>query len=109
MDDVAIPPAGREAYQEFIRSLDLSVGVYRLAAGADDSQQPHREDELYYVLKGRAKLTSGDRTVEVQPGLCLFVPSNEPHQFHDIVEPLELLVVFGPAEGTRGHEILDER
>ena len=109
MKALSIPPAGVKLYEEFIRTNDLSVGVYRLEAGAVDSQQSHREDELYYVLKGRAKFTSGERSVDVRPGLCLFVPSNESHRFHDIVEPLELLVVFGPAEGTQRLEILDER
>ena len=101
MDVLSIPPAGRDAYQEFIRSRDLSVGVYRLPVGAIDAQQPHHEDELYYVLSGRANFTSGDRTVDVQPGSCLFLPADEPHRFHDVIESLELLVVFGPAEGSR--------
>jgi mannose-6-phosphate isomerase-like protein (cupin superfamily) len=88
-------------YQEFLRSPGLSVGVYRLDPDAEDLQQPHAEDEVYYVLSGRARFTSGARTVDVKPGMCLFVPANEPHRFHDIAEALEVLVVFGPAEGTR--------
>ena len=96
-----IPSTGSRSYQEFLRSRDLSVGVYRLPPGATDSQQPHGEDELYYVLAGRASFTSGHNTVQAEPGLCLFVPAHEPHRFHDIVERLEVLVVFGPAEGTR--------
>lgn len=79
----------------------FSVGVYRLPPGATDSQRPHGEDELYYVLAGRASFTSGHNTVQAEPGVCLFVPAHEPHRFHDIVERLEVLVVFGPAEGTR--------
>jgi mannose-6-phosphate isomerase-like protein (cupin superfamily) len=79
----------------------MSVGVYRLPPGASDSQQPHAEDELYYVLEGRARFTAGDTTVDIEPGLVLFVAARERHRFHDIVEPLTLLVVFGPAEGSR--------
>jgi mannose-6-phosphate isomerase-like protein (cupin superfamily) len=45
--------------------------------------------------------TGDGRTVEVEAGLCLFVPALEPHKFHDITEDLEVLVVFGPAEGAR--------
>jgi mannose-6-phosphate isomerase-like protein (cupin superfamily) len=96
-----IPSPSDRLYQEFVRSSDLSVGVYRLEPGSTDSQQPHNEDELYYVVAGRARFTSGDQTVEVAPGLCLFVPARESHRFHDIVERLELLVVFVPAEGSR--------
>jgi len=96
-----IPPAGNLRYQEFLRSGHLSVGVYRIEAGAEDLQRPHAEDELYYVMAGRARFTSRDRTVDVQPGACLLVPAHEPHRFHDIAEALDVLVVFGPAEGTR--------
>ena len=96
-----IPLPGTRSYQEFVRSRDLSAGVYRLSAGAEDLQTPHAEDEVYFVLAGRSRFTSGEVTVEIEPGACLFVPAHEPHRFHDIAESLELLVVFGPASGSR--------
>jgi len=37
----------------------------------------------------------------VKPGDILFVPAGEPHRFFDIREDLEVLVFFGPAEGSR--------
>jgi mannose-6-phosphate isomerase-like protein (cupin superfamily) len=95
------PAAADRPYQEFMRSRDLSVGVYRLQAGAVDLQEPHKEDELYYLLAGRAKFTADAKTVDVAVGSCIFVPALEPHRFHDISEALEVLVMFGPAEGSR--------
>jgi len=92
---------GGKAYSEFLRTLDLSAGVYRLPAGATDPQQPHGEDELYYVIDGRARFTTGESDTAIQPGDALFVAAKEPHRFHQITEDLELLVVFGPAEGAR--------
>ena len=44
----------------------------------------------------------------VAAGLCLFVPAHEPHHFHDIVDDLEVLVVFGPAEGSRLNQATQE-
>ena len=88
-------------YVEFLRTLDLSAGVYRLAAGATDSQDPHSEEEIYYVLAGHARFESGGGDVAVKPGDLLFVPTGEHHKFHDITQDLELLVLFAPAEGTR--------
>jgi mannose-6-phosphate isomerase-like protein (cupin superfamily) len=32
----------------------FSAGIYRLMAGEADEQTPHHEDEIYYVLSGRA-------------------------------------------------------
>ena len=46
-------------------------------------------------------VTVGDETRPVAPGSLVFVAATVPHRFHDIAERLELLVVFGPAEGDR--------
>lgn len=89
-------------YQEFLRVPDLSAGLYVLEAGATDPQQPHREDELYYVVSGSAAITVGDEQRAVAPGSIVFVGAGVAHRFHDITERLELLVVFGPAESLPG-------
>jgi mannose-6-phosphate isomerase-like protein (cupin superfamily) len=86
---------------ELLRVRDLSAGLYVLEAGAVDRQQPHTEDEIYVVLAGRASFTAGAETRDVGAGDTLFVPAHEAHRFHDIAEELRLLVVFGPAEGSR--------
>ena len=93
--------AGGTLYHEFLRVPDLSAGLYRLEAGASDPQSPHTEDELYFVVAGRGKITVSDETRPVAPGTLVFVPALAPHRFHDIAVTLELLVVFGPAEGIR--------
>ena len=90
-----------KTYHEFLRTRDLSMGVYRLPAGAEDRQQPHLEEEVYFVSSGRARFLAGQREVAIGPGDILFVPASEPHQFREIEEDLELLVFFGPAEGSR--------
>jgi mannose-6-phosphate isomerase-like protein (cupin superfamily) len=86
---------------EFLRAADLSAGIYRLPAGGEDKQQPHTEDEIYYVLDGRASFKAGDKVTRVQPGAVLFVEAGLDHRFFDITEDLTVLVVFGPAEGSR--------
>jgi mannose-6-phosphate isomerase-like protein (cupin superfamily) len=93
--------AGR-LYEEFLRVPDLSAGLYVLEAGATDPQSPHTEDELYYVVRGHGRVTVGEDVRDVIPGSLVFVAARVPHRFHDIDERLELLVVFGPAEGDRG-------
>lgn len=98
----AEPDATGASYAEHLATADLSLGTYSIRAGATDTQSPHREDEIYVVTKGHAQFTSGNDTVTVEPGTVLFVPAKEEHRFHDITEDLVLLVVFGPAYGTRG-------
>jgi len=91
--------AGKDSL-EFLRVPALSLSTYRLAAGGPDPQQPHTEDEVYYVVRGRARFKAGDDDCAVQPGTVLFVEANVEHRFHSITEDLELLVVFAPAKGT---------
>ena len=88
-------------YLEFITVPDLSVGLYVLAAGQPDLQRPHTEDEVYYVIAGRARVTVGDEVRDVHAGSVVFVAAAVPHRFHDITEDLSLFVAFGPAEGSR--------
>jgi mannose-6-phosphate isomerase-like protein (cupin superfamily) len=87
-------------YIEFLRTEHLSTGVYRLSKGGTDSQQPHGEQEVYFVVSGRARFLAGQSDVAVAPGDVIFVPVNEPHKFHEIDEDLELLVFFAPPEGS---------
>lgn len=88
-------------YLEFLSVPDLSVGLYVLTVGQPDLQQPHGEDEAYHVVSGRGRITVGDEVRDVQPGSIVFVAATVPHHFHDITEDLTLLVMFGPAEGSR--------
>ena len=93
-----------EAYLEFLRTAHMSAGVYRLAMGEEDRQSPHNEEEVYFVVSGRARFEAEDNDRAVGPGDILFVPPKEPHHvapkaphpFYDIEEDLELLVVFSP-------------
>src|SRR5947199_10295183 len=85
-------------YLEFIKMPDLSVGLYVLAAGAIDRQQPHTEDEVYYVVSGEGHVTVGDDERPVRAGSIVFVAAHVPHRFHDITADLTLFVAFGPAE-----------
>jgi mannose-6-phosphate isomerase-like protein (cupin superfamily) len=90
--------AAGELYREFLRVPALSVGLYVLEAGAEDTQTPHNEDEIYYVLSGRAQVRVDGEDRPVQQGSVVFVAAHVEHRFHSIDERLSLLVVFGPAE-----------
>lgn len=85
-------------YQEFLRVPAMSAGMYVLSAGSVDQQKPHREDELYYVVRGRARMKAGDQDREVSAGSVIFVAAEVEHRFYDITEELALLVFFAPAE-----------
>lgn len=87
-------------YLEFLRVPTMSAGIYLLAAGGTDLQSPHKEDELYYVVRGRARLMVGTEDRCVSAGSVIFVAANVTHHFHDISEELLVLVFFAPAESA---------
>jgi quercetin dioxygenase-like cupin family protein len=85
-------------YQEFLRIPAMSVGLYVLAAGAIDPQRPHHEDEMYYVVRGKAHFKAAEEDREVSAGSVMFVAADVEHRFYDIVQELAVLVFFAPAE-----------
>lgn len=96
----AIDPQPRDAdghgYVDFLRSEKLSVGLAVWPAGAIDRQQPHREDEVYYVIEGRGSISVAGESREVVPGSLVFVAAGVEHRFHDIAEALRVLVFWAP-------------
>jgi len=91
-------------YLEFLRVPDLSMGLYVLPAGGMDPQSPHTEDEVYYVVSGKAKIKVGDEERDVEAGSIVYVEKSAVHRFHSIEEELKLLVFFAPAEYSRQND-----
>ena len=89
---------GGKAYFEFLRAPALSAGLYALPAEGKDSQTPHKEDELYYVIRGRARMRVASEEHEVSEGSVIFVAAGVHHYFQEIKEELVVLVFFAPAE-----------
>jgi len=75
-----------------------------------DPQKPHREDEMYYVVRGRARMQIGSEHTEVSNGTVIFVEAEAEHRFYDIQEELEVLVFFAASAGEleRLADILQE-
>jgi mannose-6-phosphate isomerase-like protein (cupin superfamily) len=85
-------------YLEFMRVESMNAYIYELPASAIDEQEPHDQDEIYYVVKGRSDFTVNDETVAIKPGDILYVQKFATHTFNNITEDLSLLVVFAPPD-----------
>jgi mannose-6-phosphate isomerase-like protein (cupin superfamily) len=90
--------ASGRSYLEFLRIPAMSAGVYFLPRGAKDAQSPHHEGEMYYVVKGKARMVIGAEHADVATGSVIFVEARAEHRFYDIEEDLVVLVFFAPAE-----------
>jgi mannose-6-phosphate isomerase-like protein (cupin superfamily) len=102
--DLATLVADREKlgrpWLEFLHTASLSMGVYHLKAGQADRQNPHTEDEVYYVLSGQAVFWTAQESKPVGPGAILYVDRKIEHRFMEISEDLMVLVFFAPPEGS---------
>jgi mannose-6-phosphate isomerase-like protein (cupin superfamily) len=92
--------ASGEPFLQFINEGTMSLGLYALAAGATDTQSPHAEDEIYYVVSGRGAIVVAGERRPVRPGSIVFVAKEVDHRFVDIEEDLSLLVFFAPEHRT---------
>jgi mannose-6-phosphate isomerase-like protein (cupin superfamily) len=83
-------------YLQFINEGTMSLGLYVLPAGSTDTQSPHAEDEIYYVVAGRGAIVVAGERRPVQSGSIVFVAKEVEHRFVDIAEDLSILVFFAP-------------
>jgi mannose-6-phosphate isomerase-like protein (cupin superfamily) len=88
---------GSGGYEIVHRSPGLEVGVYVLVSPEPDHQQPHEDDEIYFVLEGRGTLTVDGKEIPMAEGQAAFVPAGVDHRFTGY-EGLSLLVTFTRAD-----------
>lgn len=87
-------------YKEFLKVPTMSMGLYTHEVGKEVLQDPHTEDEVYFVMEGKGKFFHEGESIDVQKGKILFVPAHAKHHFHSVEEKLTILVIFAPAESS---------
>jgi mannose-6-phosphate isomerase-like protein (cupin superfamily)/cytochrome c5 len=98
-DLVARRAESNQPYREFLKVPTLSAGIYVLPAEGQDEQKLHPQDEVYYVVSGRAVIQIGKENLPLQPGSVVFVKAGVERRFVSIKEELKILV-FLSAAGT---------
>ena len=88
--------------REFFRagSGRLSMTIVYWPAGGEDPQQPHTEDEVYYVGSGRGQIHVAGEDREVRAGSIVYVEAGVEHRFHSIEEDLRIVVFWSPPRGS---------
>jgi len=95
-DALALHRDGGTAYSQFFEVPEMSAGIYTLAAGEEDGQAPHVEDEIYYVISGKADMVIDGEITPVETGATIFVAREIEHRFQNITEDMTILVIFAP-------------
>ena len=87
--------------ERFVRALahgSMSVELY--APEGHDTQTPHEQDELYFVVSGCGEFVLGAERLQFESGSVLFVPAGMVHRFENFTAGLITWVVFwGPKGG----------
>ena len=94
----AIPgPPGEHALSFLQRgtiNMKLSLPV------TPNQQNPHTQDEIYVIVRGRGVLFHNGRRDTFESGDIMFVAAGTEHHFEDFTEDLAVWVVFyGPDGG----------
>ena len=65
----------------------------------EDDQQPHSQDELYFVARGSGTFVCGGARVDFAKGDVLFAAAGVEHRFENFSADFETWVVFYGPEG----------
>ena len=101
-----LPAGGTDAYPRgapFLRMMaggTMSVEVF--APKVADLQQPHAQDELYFIHSGTAQIIINEQSFDAASGDAFFVAARVAHKFENFSSDFATWVVFyGPQGGER--------
>ncbi len=103
-----LPGAATDEYPEGVPFATLmaggsmSVEVFAPGSNADgkDRQQPHTQDELYFVQAGHSEIIINGQRFDSRPGDAFFVAAGTEHRFENFSSDFVTWVVFyGPLGG----------
>ena len=76
----------------------MKVGLF--APSATDMQGPHKQDELYFGVRGSGDFIKNGKRRRLAAGDVIFVEAGSPHCFENFSKDFATWVIFwGPAGG----------
>lgn len=79
-----------------------SMRVEYFAPRIKDFQTPHTQDELYFIISGKASFFRENSHISCMTGDVLFVPAGMVHRFENFSDDFATWVVFyGPEGGEK--------
>jgi quercetin dioxygenase-like cupin family protein len=80
---------------------------FTMGEGGGMPRHTNTVEHEQYVLRGRARITIGERVYEVGPDDVLYIPAGEPHSYEVVEAPFEFLCMVPNAPDRI--EILGDR
>ena len=82
-------------FYTFINKSRLAADLLLLQPGEKDTQEPHDNDEIYYVISGDGFLKIKNKDYKISKDKIFFVGKNVDHYFHGNSRELKVLYFFG--------------
>lgn len=76
-----------------------SMSIEYFAPEKIDIQTPHKQDEIYVIIKGDGFFVRDSERVACKKGDILFVPAGMEHRFENFSEDFATWVIFYGADG----------
>ncbi len=102
LNQLSLIPQEDERYVEPFDHGTMSLGMY--SPNKHDPQEPHDQDELYFVLSGTGIFVHGDERSEFKTGDALFVAAGAEHRFEDFTDDFAAWVVFWGTKDGEGDD-----
>ena len=82
-------------FYTFINRDSLATGILVLQPEEEDTQVPHDNDEVYFIISGDGFLKIKDKDYKVSKDKLFFVAKDVEHYFHGNKKELKVLYFFG--------------
>jgi mannose-6-phosphate isomerase-like protein (cupin superfamily) len=98
-----LPAAPTATYPQGAPFVTMMAGgtmfVEVFAPKGDDLQQPHTQDELYFIQRGKGELVVNGQRFDAEAGDAFFVAAGVAHRFENFSEDFVTWVVFYGKQG----------
>jgi quercetin dioxygenase-like cupin family protein len=104
IDEVARFDAGKATKADLFLGRYLFVGLNCFEPGQSQKVHVHMgSDKFYLVITGKARMTVGDQTREVEAGTVVWAPADLPHGVAQALERTVMLVAIAPPPASLTH------
>jgi len=80
-----------------VGSIGFIMGLITYYSGCVVQPHTHQDQEGLYVLKGKGRATVDGTTVDLEPGVALYIPRGATHSVSNPYdEPLEAVLAHAP-------------
>ena len=101
IDSLVTFNADKATKADLFAGRQLFVGLNCFEPGQSQKVHVHAgADKFYLVMTGKARMTVGEETREVGPGMVVWAPADLPHGVAQALERTVMLVAIAPPPAT---------